>query len=160
MFYEDGGKKAEFHVKHIIPELNTHHIGHLLYQRDSLIVGEYLLYYESGNIWQKARFNEEGLIEGKVQNYYADGSLKSVQLYENGLLWDVLKYKDSTGNELSVGDFKDGSGELIEYYPDGSIFFTKHYKNGKPDGLWKEFFPNGSVKSEIDYDKGVRTESL
>ena len=39
-------------------------------------------------------------------------------------------------------------GLVKEYYPDGKIKKEMHYKKGKPNGITRSFYENGKVETE------------
>jgi antitoxin component YwqK of YwqJK toxin-antitoxin module len=43
----------------------------------------------------------------------------------------------------------------ILYYPDGKKKLELNYKNGKLNGMSKEYFENGKLKAEWHYKEGV-----
>ena len=55
--------------------------------------------------------------------------------------------------------FKDGlrDGEWITYDATGKQPLTEeHYANGKEDGVWKLWFPNGKLKQQASFKQGKR----
>ncbi|MEN8905934.1 MAG: toxin-antitoxin system YwqK family antitoxin, partial [Clostridiales bacterium] len=86
--------------------------------------------------------------EGKSFYYYEDGKIKEVCNYENNLK----------------------EGEAIEYAEDGRVISIKKYRKGtlvdrekvnrftednRKNKVWKEFYPNGKLKSEAYFKNGV-----
>ncbi|GAA5188206.1 hypothetical protein [Ferrimonas gelatinilytica] len=37
-------------------------------------------------------------------------------------------------------------GLLVEYFPDGAVRAQKHYRNGRKEGEWRWWYPNGQLK--------------
>ncbi len=50
------------------------------------------------------------------------------------------------------------SGNLFQLYPNGDTLFVRSYKNGKEEGVWKEFYPSHSIK-EIRFFNDGRKQS-
>src|SRR3972149_6540083 len=48
-------------------------------------------------------------------------------------------------------------GKHILNFEDGKPQLTGSYQDNQKDGLWTEYFPNGSKKSEVNYKEGART---
>jgi len=123
---------------------------------DTLEKIDYLYGKKSGYYLKYKRENTKGLYvwsrelyaadrrEGTSYQYYPDGSLKLTIPYINGK-------KDGLSKEY------DENGELISLYEYNNDFLisreriNRFDKEGKRQGEWKEFFPNGSIKREMTY---------
>ena len=46
-------------------------------------------------------------------------------------------------------------GEVIEYHDNGKPKIKGALKNGKREGIWQSFYPNGILQSENKYKKGI-----
>ena len=63
-------------------------------------------------------------------------------------------------NRLQMsGNFKDSTckiriGRFALYHPNGKLFSTGNYVEGKVDGLWLYFHDNGKISDSIVYSKG------
>jgi tetratricopeptide (TPR) repeat protein len=90
--------------------------------------GPFLDYYLNGNLKTRGQI-KEGYIEGYVNSYYKDGSMKASHYYSRTA--------------------EDGVRE--EYYPNGSIKKRGNVRNGYMEGLWQEWHSTGKLKSEIRY---------
>ena len=49
-------------------------------------------------------------------------------------------------------------GDRIVYYPDHSIRLKAYFKNGRREGLFQLFYPNGTIRRTDIYKDGVLTE--
>jgi len=104
-------------------------------------VGQWKVFYPSGNLKMLQMFNFKGNLDGLVQIFYDNkpnsklaefyirddkiyGTL--IQYYENGQVKAKIEYKDGLRN-----------GQAIFYYPNGKIQVKGHYLNGKKHGRWK-----------------------
>ncbi|WP_411675281.1 toxin-antitoxin system YwqK family antitoxin [Campylobacter sp. LR291e] len=47
-----------------------------------------------------------------------------------------------------------------EFYPNGSLKSELSYKTGRPDGISREFYENGHVYEESRYKNGLETEKF
>ena len=61
----------------------------------------------------------------------------------NAKLFSVSSFFLLGGEEILTDNFKNGTGLLIDYHDDGSIFSKSHYTNGLLNGLYEEYFSNG-----------------
>lgn len=54
--------------------------------------------------------------------------------------------------------FTDGATEhFITYYPNGRIQASGAFRDGRRDGVWKQFAENGAVVAEASFRSGHRT---
>lgn len=72
----------------------------------------------------------------EIYTYYKDGKVKTRK---------VLHSADDTLNYY-----------LESYYPDGTIFQKGQFKNGKTEGLVKEYYENGKLKTIASYINGLK----
>lgn len=83
------------------------------------------------------------------------------------LLSVFLIFNQSNAQVIPDFDFIDGkyhakgqqspySGVIYQFYDNGARKAEIILLNGKIHGLYKEWFPNGSLKSTKDYDNGLR----
>lgn len=81
-----------------------------------------------------------------AKDYYPNGQLKAMQTYRNGIAQGVRRDYDEEGNIVSGSYFKEGI-KVAEG-------ITR--EDGLKDGPWQEFFDNGNLKAEGNYDMGVK----
>jgi uncharacterized protein len=100
-------------------------------------------------------------------DYYPTGKVKTVASYNGDVPEGVRREYAEDGKITSGYIFKGGKmvGEGIideegikdgpwkEYYPDGILRSTGTYDKGKPIGDWKFFFENGHLEQEGKYNK-------
>jgi antitoxin component YwqK of YwqJK toxin-antitoxin module len=70
-----------------------------------------------------------------------------VKSYDDGTPEFVVWTKGSAGEEKVVKE--------EAYYPDGTVQYTGHYKDGVEDGLWTYYYENGNKQIEETYKNGV-----
>ena len=60
------------------------------------------------------------------------------------------------GNIKKVTQYQNGikNGKTIHYYENGKVYRERYYKDGKPDGIHKTFFPNGDKKKYLEFKNG------
>jgi uncharacterized protein len=96
--------------------------------------GPFIQYYNNGHIMEKSTFKDNNR-SGKYESYYnfPEKALKSEATYEKG---------------IAVGEYK-------SYYRNGKVDETGMYKkNGDKDGVWKEYYSNGTLLSEESFSDG------
>ena len=133
-------------------------------------------YYPDGKLRYKGYFNN-GKPEGKLIRYYPEGNVKAKMNYRGDTV-DVVLYnrkgdcvitgkyfqKKKTGiwttcreNRLIAREEYQNdllNGKSIRYTEAGGVAEEKHWKGGKPDGVWKLFFPDGKLKLQTYYVAG------
>ena len=91
-------------------------------------------YYEDGNLKSIYPYNESGLLDGLVKQYYADGKIKVEAEYKNNVREGIYK----------------------NYYENGNLMLLFNYKDGKTDGICKRYYRSGSLMLEQNYTSGDR----
>jgi len=91
--------------------------------------------YMSGSHLVMEATLKNGVKDGLMKTYYANGKLRRTFWYENGLRED----------------------SAIWYYEEGQLFRTTPYKRDTMDGFQKQYFRNGKLKARIGYKKGFRS---
>jgi len=71
--------------------------------------------------------------------------------YLNGKLLYVSDYFRTNGISIDKGSFKNGNGEILDYYDDESIFTIASYKDGFLNGKWIMYYPNGKIAESGNY---------
>jgi antitoxin component YwqK of YwqJK toxin-antitoxin module len=82
--------------------------------------------------------------EGTAYVYYPDGKIQQTFTYSNGKKEGLSKEYDEEGNIIT----------FLEYNNDFLVSrerINRTDKNGLKQGEWKEFYPNGGIKSERTY---------
>ncbi len=112
---------------------------------------------------------------GKKNGYYSkfeNDTLLSKEMYLNDIQQGMSYYYYKSGKVYQEINYKDGSrqGDAKEYSEDGTLIAIYEYRygnivdrerlnrlddDGKKNGIWKEFYSNGNVKSEVTYEHGV-----
>jgi antitoxin component YwqK of YwqJK toxin-antitoxin module len=102
------------------------------------------------------------------REFYDNGVIKSYGTSRNGLLEGITRYYDETGRLVGSKFYKNGSlssegvmdekglqqGIWKEYYPEGEIKSQGLYENGRKIGEWKYFHQNKVIEQIGTYDKG------
>ena len=143
--------------------------------------GYHIFRYPNGNISSEG-YIRNGKPDKYWKSYYVTGILKSEGKRTNFLLDSIWVFYDQAGDtiekinyligkkngyyykykkdpiygvyifskELFAGDKKEGSAYI--YYPDGKIKQIITYRNGKKEGISKEFDQNGNVITLLEYN--------
>ena len=97
-------------------------------------VGNWTLYYKSGQQWQEGSW-KDGTPTGEHVKWYPNGNTKTILTYKNG----------------------DLQGPITKWFEDGQVKEEAFYISGKLDSSYSSWYSNGSKKEEGDYVKGVQT---
>ncbi|SDY71622.1 MORN repeat variant [Micromonospora pattaloongensis] len=60
-------------------------------------------------------------------------------------------------NLCALADGRPFTGELVEYFADGTVSGTQEYRHGFQDGIERQYHPNGSLSQEGQWAQGRET---
>jgi antitoxin component YwqK of YwqJK toxin-antitoxin module len=92
----------------------------------------------SGNHLVKEVTLKNGVRNGLMKTFYANGLLYQTFWYENGLRQDTGKW----------------------YYESGRVFRTTPFKNDSSDGVQTQYYESGAVRAKLSFVNGLRTPYL
>lgn len=144
--------------------------------KNNLKQGKWFLFYDNGNIKQEGTYLDDQK-DGYFKDYTESGDLLRITKYVMGeLLPDAAEiaklqvrneyYPDGKIKVSAMYRNDIAEGIRREYKPDGTIEKSVMYHNGiitgegsmlddgNKDGHWKEFFADGTLKSEGNYSDG------
>lgn len=124
--------------------------------RKGRVFGERTEYDAWGTLQMRSQFDDQGRQQGLQQELDAHGNVYMETEYTKGLLTRYV-YKDRSGKVLGEGTRSKGKFNLVGYLSDGSKRVEGTYLDeGAKDGVWKYYYPDGTLESEEVYDKGVQ----
>ncbi len=156
-FYENGNLKTE------------------VTYRDDLKNGYLKEYAENGDLMKITKYTDD-LVQTEaaeiqkleVQNeYYPDGKIKISAMFRNGIPEGIKREYSADGNiekaylyqngliigEGIVKDDGNREGYWKDFYPDGSLKAEGNYENGKQTGIWKYYHQNGKIEQTGKFSK-------
>lgn len=179
---EDG---KEIPMKHWY--YKSHHLkstGNIkdLSKKESISIGKWTYYYESGAFKGVSMYDDKGKQTGEGTIYYESGPLKEIsdyendqiksysnEYYENGKLMFDLKYKDNKLDGVCTGyqatglpkleiTFKGGkkNGLATVYHKNGDKQKETWYKDDEIDSVEIEYYTKNRINSITHYIKGKR----
>jgi len=105
--------------------------------------GRWVTFWDNGNLHQDGTYRD-GRKHGYFKIYNRKGDLLTVEKYDNGdLLIDA--------REVAEVDIR------TDYYPDGKVKTVAGFRNGKPEGIRREYDRSGKVIAAYTYENGVLT---
>jgi antitoxin component YwqK of YwqJK toxin-antitoxin module len=130
IFYDQAGDTTE-KINYLLGKKNG---WYLKYRKDPS-AGVYL--------WSKELFAGDKK-EGIAYNYFPDGKIQQTIIYNGGRKEGLSKEYDREGNIIT----------LLEYNNDFLVSrqrINRIDSKGFKQGEWKEFYPNGNIKSEMSF---------
>ena len=141
--------------------------------------GKWIEFWDNWAIKTEGEYKND-LKHGYFKEYSKEGVLLSTSKYIDGLIQedvaelaklDIKTEYYPDGNVKIVASYKDDVPEGIrrEYNPKGQVVAGYIFKNGDiigegiiddegmRDGPWKDYYPNGALKSDGQYETGKRT---
>lgn len=134
------------------------------FAEDGRVITNYT--YDSGfttRVEKINRYDENNKKVGVWKEFYKDGIVKSEQEYENGIPNGISKSYDRNGSLVDMKKYDDGvieenAPELFfidlyrEYHPDGSEKLVGGKKNGKKQGIFREYDQKGNIVNGYLYE--------
>ncbi|MBA3971049.1 MAG: toxin-antitoxin system YwqK family antitoxin, partial [Bacteroidetes bacterium] len=177
---KEDGQGYEFSTDSTIITLTRYKMGFIqkeekINRRDAsgLKQGMWKTFHPNGLVKTEITFFDDKM-NGYLKEYGPNGSLTNTTKYINGTIQtnapelaklDVKSSYFETGTVKFTGTYRDGVAEGIhrEFSPEGKVIAAKVYVDGyltgegildtagRQQGLWKEYHPNGEVKSQGEY---------
>ena len=132
-------------------------------------------YAENGDLLKISKYADdlvlpeaEEIQKPEIQNeYYPDGKIKISAMFRNGIPEGIRREYSSDGSveksylykngiitgEGIVKDDGDRQGPWKNYYPDGSLMSEGNYDNEKQTGVWKYYHSNGKIEQTGKFNK-------
>lgn len=165
---ETQGKTGK--VKQTIPFVNGKEEGlGLEFTPDSTIIT--ITEYKMGYIQKEERINRrdtKNLKQGVWKEFYPNGALKQEVTYTDDKMHGYLKEYSLTGSLLNTTKYLNGVVQnnvpeltkvdvRTDYYDNGTVHFTRTYKEDIAEGIHREFSPEGKVISAQIFVEGLLT---
>ncbi len=112
------------------------------------------------------RYDREGKKHGYWKTFYDDWSLHTECYYRHGLRDGFYKEYDEKGNLKKITKFVNDVEQVLtadqkplvvqrEYFPSGRVKREASFRDGKREGVWREFDEDGNVINSQTYQKGA-----
>ena len=123
-------------------------------------IGPLVEYYDNGRLKDKINYIN-GKRDGMVVGYYKNGKIQYEMFFKNDIPIGIEKNYTQKGVLQYEYKFLDGFNrwELVEYFTNGKIKRSGGSigeKDPQWEGLYKEFYENGQLKSEVEYKRNKK----
>lgn len=127
---------------------------------NKLYEGLWVYYHKGSNVIMTSENYKNGKLNGTKTVNFKSGKVTEISNYKNGLLDGVYKKYGENGVVLEESYYENGELNGITTYraPDGLVVAKGKFKKGIKVGIW-QFFENGKLESEENYDKSIFRKS-
>ena len=112
------------------------------------------------------RYDHEGKKHGYWKTFFDDWSLHTECYYKHGLREGFYKEYDEKGNLKKITKYVNDVEQVLEsdmkplivqheYYPNGRVKREASFRDGRREGVWREFDEEGNVINSQTYKKGA-----
>ena len=112
------------------------------------------------------RYDREGKKHGYWKTFFDDWSVRTECYYRHGMRDGFYKEYDEKGNLKKITKYVNDVEQVLEsdmkplivqheYYPNGKVKREASFRDGKREGVWREFDEQGNVLNSQTYQKGV-----
>lgn len=128
-------------------------------EKDSytLFEGTCQTYNRSGYVLEEITC-KNGKRDGIDNSYFSSGCIQSTQCYMVGIKNGPQKvFYDSTNQLRKEENFQNGKwhGRVCEFSRKGDTLLYMNYSAGIPDGIQREYYPNGKIAKITNYKTGI-----
>ena len=133
--------------------------GHVAAENPDKLVGLGTWYYRNGQKETQYTQDIQGRIYGEYMSYYENGNIKVKTYYKDGLVSGKYCEYYESGKKHFVGNYKDNLFEGLQqvYYESGKVESIYYCKEGKLNGLTKEYYENGRLRMTKNWSMGICT---
>jgi antitoxin component YwqK of YwqJK toxin-antitoxin module len=125
--------------------------------------GDQVSYYANGQVAERET-RLKGQLHGPHSSWFESGKLKSESTYVNGEAEGTMVFYFPNGKKEIEGKVVNGNRDGVWFYfnDDGTIQLQMLYASGvlkkerKENGLFKEYYDDEQLMSEVTYKKGKR----
>lgn len=122
--------------------------------------GEYTEWFADGSLKLQENY-EDGKKEGECKVYQGKDSIY-INIYQNGKRNGICSLESSNGTILATYTYKDNkqNGETVYNYANGKPYCKANYINDIPQGKWTYFDEKGKKTGQLTLDSGIPKELI
>ncbi len=135
----------------------------LLFQRGNRH-GSFVEWAPNGRVLREGEYKNDEMV--KTTEYYPNEDVNAPQvvskeLHRVGAVNVEVKEYNRAGAISSDFALENGkpNGLFVTYHPDGKLMREGHFEAGLRSGLWKEYYPDGQLHSSQQYIRGKESGS-
>ena len=127
---------------------------------NKLYEGLWIYYHKSSKVIMTSENYKNGKLDGTKTIHFKSGKVAEISNYKNGVLDGIYIKNDESGVALEESFYVNGELNGITIYraPDGLVVAKGKFRKGLKVGIW-QFFENGKLESEDNYDQPNRIKS-
>lgn len=123
--------------------------------KNSLRTGKWKFYFPDKSVEVVGSYDAKGRQDGEWQWFYANGQLMREANYDAGTLDGAFVEYDENGEEVSKGEFVEGTEEGHWFYRRNSAVEEGDYTDGMRTGVWRSWYQPGVISAKIEYDQDL-----
>ena len=123
--------------------------------RQNTNYGLWEFYFENGGKSMEGVINEKNK-EGEWKLYYESGELKENGNYVNNKRTGIWQSFFEEGGKKGEGNFSNDEADYVEYYASGKVFSKGKRVGAKNEGSWQFFDEEGNMQAEGTFKDGKR----
>ena len=127
---------------------------------NKLYEGLWVYYHKGSTLIMTSENYKNGKLDGTKTVNFKSGKVAEISNYKNGVLEGIYIKNDESGVALEESFYVNGelNGIITYKAPDGFIVAKGKFRKGLKVGIW-QFFENGKLESEVNYDQPNRIKS-
>ncbi len=99
--------------------------------------------------YRYSRSYKYGKLNGVSQETYREGQIRYTAKYSKGLINGKFVAYYETGEKMTVGKFRSGSGKFTMYHPNGEKKIAGEFHQGEVDGIWISYDETGAFQDTL-----------
>lgn len=123
--------------------------------RNSLPIGEWKFYFLDQTIEVSGKYNNKGEKIDEWIWHYPDGRTMRIENYEMGELEGPFVEYDEKEVVIAKGDYLGDEKEGEWFYIHNHVTERGRYYDGHREGVWKMWYSDGTLASEMVYDMDI-----
>ena len=161
-YYSNGSIMEKYKVKNNSDIINGEYKmyspeGNIIVSKqyiDGIEDGSYTYYYDTNKVILEIGNFKQGKLNGIIQHFYYNGSIRYKLEYKDGKIWNILILKSIDGLNLNSGNFKNGNGLLFKYDEEGHLVKKYNITNGFKNG-WQYSYSNTGFIDSFLYENNI-----
>ncbi len=130
-----------------------------LYREETYVAGQLsgkqFYYHDNGKVEMEIDYKDNE-VHGSLKRYAETGELAGVIYYKHDMETSY-SYLDKNGQLVPAIPLPGGTGKVVTYYSNGNKSAEMEYIDGKTNGLYKLYHPNGKTWLQTTDEFGLTT---